>query len=421
MNDAWKVAISANLGWALELYDLLTFIYVSTAIAPLFFPSSSYAASLLEALITLVIGYFARPIGAIVLAHFGDKLGRKTYWLISLLGMGLATLLIGFLPTYQSIGIAATILIVILRFGQGFFLGGEWAGGMTITTEFAPNNRRGFFGGISQAGAALGGIFGSAAIALASFLAPTTTTFDTIGWRIVFWFGLLPLLIAFIVRWSIGESPVWEKEAKLAVEKIPIATALRKYWKFIVIAVVVIFGEALYYYSTLGYMGTLLPLLNFSPGETSLVILVSSAVWLFTSPFFGLLSDNIGTRKKILITFYIIMAVINYPLFLMMTSRSLGLAIVSGAIMGLIFGAQYAVLPAWLAESIETKVRYSGIGLIINVGVAFSSFAPYISTFLLFTGISQAVATSLVGIIGGLLALIFVIPAPRERVGEALF
>ncbi|TRM84512.1 MFS transporter, partial [Sulfolobus sp. F3] len=140
LSEAIKVAISANLGWGFELFDLVVYLYVATTIAPLFFPSTSRIASLLEFLLTIVIGYFARPLGGIFFGHYGDKLGRKRMWFISLLGMGIATILIGFLPTYYQIGVLATVLLIILRILQGFFLAGEWGGGMTLVTEVAPSN-----------------------------------------------------------------------------------------------------------------------------------------------------------------------------------------------------------------------------------------------------------------------------------------
>nr|KJR72417.1 MAG: MFS transporter [Vulcanisaeta sp. AZ3] len=422
MNDAYKVAISANLGWGFELYDLLTYIYAAPYIAPLFFPSTSYIASLLETLLVLVLGYFARPIGAIILGHYGDKLGRKTTWLVSLLGMGLATILIGFLPTYAVIGIAATALLVTLRVAQGIFLAGEWAGGMTITVEFAPPNKRGFLGGISNAGAALASIFAAAALALTAVFAPTREAMVSYGWRILFWFGIVPLMIALFVRWRIGESLIWLTKAKPKVERIPAATVFKKYWQVVIIATLVIIGEAFIYYSTIGYLGTLLPLLKYSSIAVLYASLATGLAWLILGPFFGLLSDALKTRKKLLIAYYAAAAITIYPIMLLFTLHSITYLILASILLGAVFSSQYSVLPAWLAEMIETKVRYSGIGFIINTGVAISSFAPFISTYLLATigpTYGETLAISLVGIIGAVVALIFV-SFSRDRAGEPL-
>jgi MFS family permease len=421
LNEALKVAISANLGWGFELYDLLTYIYVAPYIAPLFFPSKSYIASLLETLLIMVLGYFARPIGAILWGHLGDRMGRKITWFIVLLGMGVVTVAIGFLPTYAQIGIAATALLVLFRMLQGFFLGGEWAGGMTITTEFAPHNMRGLLGGVSQGGAGLASVFAAAAVALTLVFAPTRADMIAYGWRIIFWFGVVPLFIALFVRWKIGESEIWLRKAKPAVERIPFATLLRKYWVFVIIATLVIFGQSLLYYGSIGYFGTLLPLLGYSSYAVLIASLSAGLAWLFIGPLLGYLSDKLGRRKLILMIYYAIAAAVLYPIWMLIASRQLAYLIIGAALMGIVFSSQYSVLPAWLAETIETKVRYSGIGFIINLGVAFSSFAPYISTYLLKSigpMYGTVFAISLVTIIGAIISLIFVVPSRENCCGE---
>ncbi|WP_069808093.1 MFS transporter [Vulcanisaeta thermophila] len=423
LRDAYKVAISANLGWGFELYDMLTYVYATPYFAPLFFPSGNYIASVLAALLTLVLGYFARPIGAVILGHLGDRLGRKTTWFMSLLGMGIATTLIGFLPTYYQVGIAATILLALLRITQGIFLAGEWAGGMTITVEFAPTARmRGFLGGISQSGAAVASLFGAAALALTSALAPTKAAMESYGWRIIFWFGVIPLIIALIVRWKISESKPWLVKAKPNPERIPIAALLRKYGLFVLIAVLVIFGESLIYYGSIGYFGTLIPLLGYSREFVIYASLAAGLSWLIIAPFFGMLSDRLGMRKYLLLILYLIDAALLYPVWYLVTLHNTLTFILGTVLMGILFGSQYSILPAWLGENIETRVRYSGIGFIINLGVALSSFAPYISTYLLSTvgKVNPVLAISLVTIIGAIIAAVFVALSPRDNITDEL-
>lgn len=149
--EALKLAVSANLGWGFELFDLVVYLYAGTVMAELFFPSESYVASLLAFYLTLVTGYFARPVGAVIFGHYGDRIGRKHIWFLSLLGMGLATILIGFLPTYAQVGVLAPALILVLRTVQGIFLAGEWGGGMTFVVENAPDHLRGLYGASSRA------------------------------------------------------------------------------------------------------------------------------------------------------------------------------------------------------------------------------------------------------------------------------
>ena len=189
---AIKVSILASLGWGFELFDLVVYLYVATTVSEYFFPSISKTASILAFLLTLVVGYFARPIGALFFGKRGDKLGRKNIWLISLIGMGLGTVLMGFLPVYSQIGILATILLLVLRTAQGFFLGGEWGGGMVMVNEISPTGFRGFFSGIQQGGAALGLIFAVIASELALRLAPGPA-FAIIGWRIMYGLALFHL------------------------------------------------------------------------------------------------------------------------------------------------------------------------------------------------------------------------------------
>lgn len=410
--ESLKVALSANLGWGFELYDLIAYLYAAPYIADLFFPKGNYTASLLNALLIMVLGYFARPLGAIIWGHVGDRIGRKVTWFIVLVGMGLATVLIGFLPTYAQIGLLATLLLVILRMLQGIFLGGEWAGGLTMTTEFAPNNMRGLLGGVAQGGAGLASVWAAAALALASALAPSKEAMIAYGWRILFWFGVIPLAIALFVRWSIGESSVWLTKGKPSVEKIPFLALVRKYWFFIIVATVVVFGESLIYYGSIGYFGTLLPLLGYSREALVLASLAAGLAWVFLGPLFGYLSDKVGRRRTMLAIYYAIAALTLYPIWSLIASGSMEALVLGAALIGAIFSSQYSLLPAWLAETIETKVRYSGIGLILNLGVAFSSFAPYISTFLL-NSIGKTygtlVAISLVTIVGAIVAMVFVL------------
>ncbi|AEA13603.1 putative transport protein/permeases of the major facilitator superfamily [Thermoproteus uzoniensis 768-20] len=422
LNDAIKVAISANLGWGFELYDLIAYIYAAPYIATQFFPKTDYVASLLETLLLLVLGYFARPLGAILWGHIGDKMGRKITWFVVLLGMGLVTVAIGFLPTYAQIGVAAAALLVLFRILQGIFLGGEWAGGLTITAEFAPPNMRGLLGGVAQGGAGLASVFAAAAVALATVFAPTKDAMMAYGWRILFWFGAVPLAIALFVRWKIRESEIWLKKGKPAVERIPFLALLRRYWLFVIIATLVIFGESLIYYGSIGYFGTLLPLLGYGREGVILASLSAGLTWMLLGPLFGHLSDRLGKRKSILATYYAIAALTLYPIWILIAGGQLANLVIGAALMGMVFSSQYSVLPAWLAETIETKVRFSGIGFILNLGVAFSSFAPYISTYLL-KSIGQTYGTvtaiSLVTIIGALIALVFVLLS-RDRCCQEL-
>jgi MFS family permease len=420
LSDAIKVAISANLGWGFELFDLVVYLYVATTIAPLFFPSTSSIASLLEFLLTIVIGYFARPLGGIFFGHYGDKFGRKRMWFISLLGMGIVTISVGFLPTYYQIGILATVLLIILRILQGFFLAGEWGGGMTLVTEVAPSNHRGALGGLQQGGAALGLIFAVIANELALGLAPGEE-FSVIGWRIMFWFGIVPLVIALAVRWKVGESLEWLIKARPSPEKIPIVTIFKRYWKLVIIATVVLFSSGSIYYGIIAYMPTFLNLYTkLSPYQIDNVVLATNLLWLFVSPLTGLISD-ISKRRKLLIALTgFVAAVLIYPIILLLYSGLYILTIFSGLLLGFIFAFQYSIFPSWLSENISTKVRYSYIAFSINLGVALSSFAPYIVTALSLVFKNPVIGTTAFDAIAAILGGIIVLFSPKDRVGLTL-
>lgn len=417
---ALKVAISANLGWGFELFDLVVYLYVATTIAPLFFPSSSKIASLLLFLLTIVIGYFARPLGGIFFGHYGDRIGRKRLWFVSLAGMGIATVSIGFLPTYYQIGILATVLIILLRIVQGFFLAGEWGGGMTLVNEFSPPNLRGLMSGIQQGGAALGLIFAVIANEVALALAPGDA-FQTYGWRIMFWFGVVPLAIALAIRWKVGESIEWLNKVANNPEKIPIATVFKKWWKLVIIAAIVLFSSGSIYYGIIAYMPTFLGLYTrLSAYQIDNVVLATNLIWLFISPLTGYLSDVLKVRKLLIAILGFVIGALVYPIIILLAAGSYVLSIIAGLVLGFLFAFQYSIFPAWLSENITTNVRYSYIAFSINLGVALSSFAPYIVTFLglVFnnpvTGI--AVFDIITSILGGIVALM----SPRDRVGLEL-
>ncbi|WP_287960174.1 MFS transporter [Acidiplasma sp.] len=415
--NALKISVSANLGWGFELFDLVVYLYVTTTIAPLFFPSSSYIASVLLFLGTLVLGYFARPIGAVFLGHFGDKIGRKSIWLVSLLGMGIATVSMGFLPTYAQVGVLATVLLIALRMSQGFFLAGEWGGGQTIVNENSPQGLRGFFSGIQQGGAALGLIFAVIANEIALYIAPGAA-FSTIGWRIMFWFGAIPLAIAILTRYKIRERIVFNAEKTV---KFPIVDVFKKYYKFVIVGTLLLLGNGIIYYGEIAYMPTYLGLYTkLSAASIDLAVLVTNLVWLFSSPIAGYLSDRVRSRRAWISSIFIVMIILAYPVILLLHSGYLPFVLFSGIILGLIISFQYAVIPAFLSENSDSSVRYSFIAFSINLGVALSSFGPFLGTYL-----STVMKNSVLGIVilviasslAGFIAMMF---SPRDNIDAEL-
>lgn len=421
LGEALKLAISANLGWGFELFDFVVYLYAGTVMAELFFPSSIKIASLLEFYLTLVIGYLARPVGGVIFGHYGDKLGRKRLWFVSLLGMGISTIAIGFLPTYAAIGIMAPIAIVLLRVVQGLFVAGEWSGGMTFVVENAPDHLRGLLGGVQQGGAALGLIFAAIAAEVASYFAPTQAQFASYGWRIMFWFGVVPLVIALAVRWKVSESVEWLAKVKGDPERVPILTVFRRWWSLVIISTLIILGEATVYYGVVAFMPDFLQdNVGMPSNEIAMVVLVTNLVWFVTSPLFGYISDVIRSRKLYLAAAYALIAATSYPVLRMLYSGSYAAALAAGAVVGLLFSWQYAVLPAFLGENISTRVRYSYIAFVINVGVALSSLAPFVVTYMGYRINNMPLANILVATGAAVLAMVFTLVSPRDRVGTPL-
>lgn len=256
---------------------------------------------------------------------------------------------------------------------------------------------------------------------MAHALAPTSAAFDTIGWRIMFWFGAVPLAIALAVRWSVSESVEWLTKARQDPERVPIATVFRRWWKLVIISTMLIFGEATLYYGVIAFMPDFLTLYTkLSASQIGMAVLVTNLVWLVTSPVLGYASDLLKSRKWYLTAAYAIMAALIYPIVLMLYSGSYALVLIAGAVLGLLFSWQYSILPAFLGENISTRVRYSYIAFVINLGVAFSSFAPYMVTALGLAIKSQTMANFLVAITGAILAAAFTAMSPPDRVAEPL-
>ncbi len=418
-SKAALIATSSCLGWGFELFDYTAYIFASTLFAPYFFPASDAATSLLYAIATASLTFFSRPIGGIIFGHYGDRMGRKTAWFIALLGMGIVSFAMGFLPTYQQIGIAATVILVSLRLLQGIFLSGEQAGGWTLTAEESPSKWRGFFGGIVGIGAGLAQVMLSLSILVASALAPGSQ-FAVMGWRIIFWFGILPLLVAVIVRWKAGESVEWRAKAAPRVEKVPILAGIRANMRFFLVIVAAYTGQALFVFGSITFLPTFLRIYTaVPPSSIATITMVANIFVMIGAPLWGLVSDKMRSRKWFLTAAYLLNALILYPLMLTMSTGQVEASLLAGVVLGFLNPLGLAVLPVWVAENTRTSSRYSVLGTGLNIGMAIGGLAPYLS--LVFSGtLTPALATASVAIFGCLLAT-FIIPfSPKDRVNLEL-
>jgi len=371
-------ARAAWIGSALEYYDF--FIYGTAAalvFGKVFFPDGDPAAATLASLATFGVGYAARPIGAIVLGHVGDRHGRRQVLLTTVVAMGAATFLVGCLPSYHVIGVAAPALLVCLRLLQGFFAGGEQAAANSATLEHAPDNRRAFFSSFT-----LIGTQGGQAIATAIFI-PIATLPDhalqTWGWRIVFWVSAVVTVVAVIIRRSLEETPVFEREVAAAeAERVPIATLLRSHWTAtlrVALAAVIATPSTVFTVWALSY-GVHTVGLQKTP--LLWVGVLANVLALATIPLWASLSDRVG-RKPVFAGGAAGSAVMTFAFLWAVRSASYPLIFLTGIVMfGAVYAAANAVWPAFYGEMFPARVRLSGMALGTQIGFAFSGFVPTI-------------------------------------------
>jgi len=383
-----KVATASLIGTAIEWYDF--FLYGTAAALifnKLFFPTFDPMVGTLLAFATYALGFVARPLGGLVFGHYGDKIGRKTMLYLTLLIMGTATAIIGILPTYETLGVWAAILLVTCRLIQGFGLGGEWGGAVLMAVEHAPENRRGFYGSWPQLGAPLGLVLGTLVFSVFSSLM-SDAQFNAWGWRLPFLFSIILVVVGLWIRMTIAESPEFQKiKAEKQEVKMPIIDAIRLHPMNILLAMGARFAENGFFYIfatfTLAYATQAL---GMNRQDILNGVLIAAAIETFTIPAFGALSDHLG-RRPVYIFGAIFSALMSFPLFWLLGTKVAVLAWIAIAL-GLAVGhaAMYGPQASFLSELFGTKVRYSGVSLGYNLASIFAgALSPLIATWLMVT------------------------------------
>ncbi|MBB3309044.1 metabolite-proton symporter [Rhizobium sp. BK196] len=383
VNSPARVLIASLIGTTIEFFDFYVYATAAVLVFPhLFFPSSDPTSALLQSLVTFSIAFFARPFGAVVFGHFGDKVGRKATLVAALMTMGLSTVVIGILPGYDAIGIAAPLLLALCRFGQGLGLGGEWGGAVLLATENAPPGKRSWYAMFPQLGAPIGFILSSGFFLI---LAETMSNEDFLayGWRIPFIASLALVAVGLYVRLKIAETPEFQK----AVEKhervaVPVATVFRGHLRSLILGTFIAVATfVLFYLMTVFTLSWGTTKLGYTREQFLVVQLVGVVFFGLTIPLSGWLSDRYS-RRMILTLTTIAIAIFGFFYASLLTAGLTGAFLCSIIGLGLM-GFTYGPIGAALAAPFPTMVRYTGASMTFNLGGIFgASLAPYIATWL---------------------------------------
>jgi len=368
-----RVVGASIIGTTVEWYDFFLYGSAAALVFPhLFFPDSSDFAGTLLAFGTYAVGFAARPIGALVFGHFGDRIGRKKLLVISLLMMGGATFAIGLLPTFATVGVLAPILLVTLRLIQGFALGGEWGGAVLLVSEHGKPEHRGFWSSWPQAGAPAGNLLATGVLALLAAF-QSDDAFAAWGWRIPFLLSaVLMIIVGMFVRLAVTESPVFleaqrvaaEKAAETGVaEKAPILTVLAHYKREVLVAMGARIAENVsFYLLTVFSLAYLTKAQGAESSFTLNALVIASAVHLVTIPMWGALSDRIG-RRPVYLFGAVGIGIWAFVLFGMLEAENFWLSVFAITVGLLFHGAMYGPQAAFFAELFGTKSRYTGVGI----------------------------------------------------------
>ncbi|WP_460856011.1 MFS transporter [Nocardiopsis coralliicola] len=386
MNSRGRVVVASLVGTSIEFYDFYVYATAAVLVFPyLFFPEGDATAATLQSFATFAIAFVARPVGSMLFGHFGDRVGRKATLVASLLTMGISTVLIGVLPGYAQIGVAAPLLLALCRFGQGLGLGGEWGGAALLATENAPRRKRALYGTFPQLGAPIG-FFLANGVFLLLTLGLDDDAFLSWGWRVPFLLSAVMIAVGLWVRLKLHETPSFTKARDAGrISRAPLIDVFRTSSGAVVLGTLIMVATyVLFYLTTVFSMsyGTSPGGLGYSYTPFLLMLLVGVVFFGVFTPVAGLVADRFGRRPTLI---WVTAAIIVFGVVMgpMLDSGSTPLVllclIVGLSLMGLTFGPMGALLP----ELFPTQVRYSGASMAYNLGgLLGASLAPYAATWL---------------------------------------
>lgn len=419
-----RVVAATTIGTAIEWYDF--FLYASVAglvFNQLMFGPLGPGAATIIAFLTVGLSFLFRPLGAFLAGHYSDRLGRRVVLMVTLFTMGAATALIGLLPTFDTIGVWAPILLIFFRILQGISAGGEWGSAVLLAVEHAPDNKRGMFGAGPQVGVPAGLLLSSGALAIMNIIAPGDAFMEW-GWRVPFLFSIVLVLIGFYIRRGVDESPVFTEmaERKEAAPERPVGKLFSRHWKLVLTGALVFAGNG-----TVGYMTTGGYIQNYATNPDGLAmdrgailtaVTISAASWMLFTLVAGIVSDRVGRRNTYILGFTI-QAIGAAALFPLVNTGNM--TYITGALIFLTVGLgfTYGQQSAMYAELFPASIRGSGVSITYAIGsILGGAFAPTIAAALVTTtGTTFAVSAYLVGAtVVGLIAVLLL----KDRTGIPL-
>ncbi|WP_084085090.1 MFS transporter [Cupriavidus sp. USMAA2-4] len=389
---ARKAALAAAAGTAIEYYEFGVYGYLASTIGPLFFPGDNATASLLAILAVFGSAFLMRPIGGIVLGRLGDRVGRRTVLLVTVIGMGVATGAIGLLPVAASAGLAAPLLLLLIRLVQGFFAGGEVTGAAAYVAESAPAGRRGFFGAFTPVGVAVGGALAATVCGLTTSMLGSEAMSEW-GWRIPFLTAIPMVLVSSLVRKRVEESVAFQQfQQHSEPPKAPLKEVFGQHMPAVVKVLLLSFGQNVGYWVGLVFMNIYLTTyLKYDKATVYWIMAFVSLAMAMLMPFWGGLSDRLG-RRKVLAIGFLAYTVLVVPMMMLMDQHNIGLAFLAMLVVALPMPIVQSVGYPTYAEQFPTRVRYSGMAFSFNLGAILGG------------GVTPYVATALIGATGNLLS-----------------